>query len=81
MSNHTKEQVEAQRDQVTAERDAYRRAAMQAEANELILHRRLSEYVDAELSHYKTRAEALEKQLEEQNLPEEEPAEAEEESS
>lgn len=81
MTTPTKEQIEAQKNEVTAERDAYQRAAIQAEANELILHRRLSGYVDAELSHYKSRTEALERQLKEQTAPEEDPAEVVEESS
>jgi len=45
--------------EVEAERDAYRRAAMTAEANELILHRRLNGYLEAEIAGLTAEVRAL----------------------
>lgn len=57
------------------EKELYRRVATLAESNELMLHRKLSPFVEGEASRLRTRNEALEKALKE-NTRNKEPEEA-----
>lgn len=51
-------------DEVSRERDVYRQLCTIAESNELKLHRKLSGYVDSEMTALKKRNEDLERHIE-----------------